>query len=232
MFCYTWKVQQGTLLLLLFRQYVSVKTKSQTTATVHSLSEQYNSQQTNSMTQFFVKRWQSFSWSRNTLLFLNETSSGAENKILGVGGKSLWDGDGALCWLPETYATIIGNTHPHVWRAKHEPLRVLRLANKTSHSRFTPWIKCTWICAQLRRGQEMPCILLFSQIPKIVFIQCPSTDPLQDNPLQASSKPPHPSHPFIYYLHIRTKYPKAVSSFHTNFESLPYTLYVRLISSS
>jgi hypothetical protein len=83
------------------------------------------------MTQFFVKRWQSFSWSRNTLLFL----SGAENKSLGVRGKSLWDRDWTLCWLPETYTPVIGNTHPHVRRKKQEPLRVLRLANKTSRTK-------------------------------------------------------------------------------------------------
>jgi len=145
------------------------------------------------MTQFFVKRWQSFSWSRNTLLFL----SGAENKSLGVRGKSLWDRDWTLCWLPETYTPVIGNTHPHVRRKKQEPLRVLRLANKTSHNKFTLWIKCPWKCARLRLGHEMPCFFLFSQIPNIVFMRRLSKDPLQDRPLQASSKPPHPSHPFI-----------------------------------
>ena len=69
-------------------------------------------------------------------------------------------------------------------------------------------------------------LFLFSQIPNIVFIQCPSTDTLHDSPLQTSSKPPYPSHPFIYYLHIWTKFPNVVSSFHATFESLPYMLYV------
>ena len=36
-----------------------------------------------------------------------------------------------MCWLPETYTTVMGNTHPHVRRTKQEPLRVLRLANKS-----------------------------------------------------------------------------------------------------
>lgn len=123
-------------------------------------------------------------------------------------------------------------TQPHVRGTKQEPLRVRPLATKTSHSRFTPWIKCPWKCARLRLGHEMPCFFLFSQIPNIVFIKCPSTYSLPDSPLQVSYKPPHPSHPFIYYLHICTKCPNVVFSFHTNFESLPYMLYVRLISFS
>jgi len=152
----------------------------------------------------FVKMWQSFSWSRNTLLLLKASSSRAKNISLGVRGKSLWDGDRALCLLPETYTTVIGNSHPHVRRAKQELLRVLRLANKTSHNRFTLWIKCPWKCARLRFGHEMPCFFLISQIPNIVFTQCPSMDPLQDSPLQASSKPTQPSHPSTTFTYARS----------------------------